>query len=149
MASLDRRLYRRYLGFFEGMMAFLFRRGRSLGFVGLAGLLVAALPTPASARRPVCHLLNMVLVDGSFCIDRYEAVTQEKKGNRWEFHSPFESVANKQVRAVSRPGRYPQAYISRNEAAAACERSNKRLCTETEWKTACKGKVPTLYPYGK
>jgi len=125
------------------------RTWRCLALAMLAVLLVALVPSPAMARRPVCRLINMVLADDKFCIDRYESVTQVQRGNKWEFHSPFESVAGKQVRAVSRPDRYPQAYISRNEAAAACERSNKRLCTEKEWKSACMGKVPTLYPYGK
>lgn len=121
----------------------------SLALGLLAVLLVLFVPSPASARKPYCNLLNMVLVQNGFCIDRYESSTQVKSGSRWVFHSPFESVKGKEIRAVSRPGRYPQAYISRNEAAAACERSNKRLCTESEWKTACKGKSPTLYPYGE
>lgn len=118
-----------------------------LGLLGV--LLVLLVPSLASARKPYCNLLNMVLVQNAFCIDRYESVTQVKSGSRWVFHSPFESVKGKEIRAVSRPGRYPQAYISRNEADVACKRSKKRLCTESEWKTACKGKSPTLYPYGK
>ena len=112
-------------------------------------VLIAFVPSPAMARRPVCRLLNMVLIGDRTCIDRYESSTQVQKNGKWEFFSPYESVAGKDVRAVSRPGRYPQAYISRNEAAAACERSEKRLCTEKEWKTACMGKAPTLYPYGE
>lgn len=115
----------------------------------VALLLITLVPTPAAARRPYCHLRNMVLIQGKFCIDRYESVTQTKSRGRWVFHSPFESVKGKEVRAVSRRGRYPQAYISRNEAAAACAKSNKRLCSENEWQVACKGKRPTLYPYGK
>ena len=131
----------------------LFARGAGasslLALSSLALLLVTLLPVPAAARRPYCNLRNMVLIQGKFCIDRFESVTQVKKGNRWVDHSPFESVKGEEVRAISRPGRYPQAYISRNEAEAACEKSNKRLCAETEWKTACMGKQPTLYPYGK
>ena len=42
----------------------------------------------------------------------------------------------------------PQAYISRNEAAQACEESGKRLCSDSEWVTACKGPDATTYPYG-
>ena len=42
----------------------------------------------------------------------------------------------------------PQAYISRNEAAAACRASNKRLCTEREWVQACKGTGHGPFPYG-
>jgi hypothetical protein len=94
---------------------------------------------------------DMALVQGSadhpmhaFCIDRYEAATMAGDS----IHSPFESVAGARVRAVSRPGLFPQAYISRNEAEAACHASRKRLCTEDEWVFACKGKTPTTYPYG-
>jgi formylglycine-generating enzyme required for sulfatase activity len=90
----------------------------------------------------------MRLIQGKFCIDRYESSTQVKTKRGWRYHSPFESVKGLDVRAVSRRGRYPQAYISRNEAEAACKRSHKRLCTGKEWVTACKGKHPTTYPYG-
>ena len=113
-----------------------------MAFVSIALLVITLVPRPAAARRPYCHLRNMVLVGGAFCIDQYESVTQVKKRGRWVYHSPFESVKGKEVRAVSRPGRFPQAYISRNEAAAACAKSNKRLCKESEWKKACKGKTP-------
>lgn len=121
----------------------------SVATAGLAALVLTLVPAPAQARRPHCHLQNMVLVQNKFCIDRFEAVTQVKQGGRWVFHSPFESVKGKEVRAVAREGRFPQAYISRNEAEAACRRSGKRLCAESEWKSACKGKQPTQYPYGK
>ena len=33
--------------------------------------------------------------------------------------------------------------------AIACETAGKRLCSDDEWVTACKGKQPTTYPYGK
>ena len=42
----------------------------------------------------------------------------------------------------------PQAYISRDQAEEACHNAGKRLCTDEEWITACKGKHPTQYPYG-
>jgi formylglycine-generating enzyme required for sulfatase activity len=82
------------------------------------------------------------------CIDPYEAAIEEKRGRKWSLHSPFESVAGKQIRAVSRKGVHPQAYISRNEADDACRASHKRLCREEEWIRACKGRSSTRYPYG-
>jgi formylglycine-generating enzyme required for sulfatase activity len=92
---------------------------------------------------------DMVLVRG-FCIDRYEAyVAVVTKDGAQARHSPFEQVDGKQVIALNRKGRMPQAYISRNEAAAACKRAGKRLCDDDEWLTACKGKKPTAWPYGK
>jgi formylglycine-generating enzyme required for sulfatase activity len=91
----------------------------------------------------------MELVDSHLCVDRFEASTVEivEGGNLRDF-SPFNSVRGHKVKAVSRRGVIPQAYISRDEAEAACKLSSKRLCTDDEWLTACKGREPTLYPYG-
>lgn len=114
----------------------------------LAALLVALMPSSADAGK-ACRLRNMSSISGQFCIDRYESVIQVKNNGRWVYHPYYESVRGKEIRAVARPRMYPQAYISRNEAEAACKASNKRLCTEQEWKKACMGKAPTLYPYGK
>jgi formylglycine-generating enzyme len=84
----------------------------------------------------------------TYCIDRYEASVVELTGNAERPHSPFASVKGLRVKAVSRAGVFPQAYISRNEAEGACAAAHKRLCTEDEWVTACKGRRPTTYPYG-
>jgi formylglycine-generating enzyme len=91
----------------------------------------------------------MVSVRGVFCIDRYEASTVEvlPKG-RTRPHSPFLPVEDLKVRAVSRRGVKPQAYISRDQADAACRNAGKRLCADDEWIAACKGKRPTIFPYG-
>jgi hypothetical protein len=92
---------------------------------------------------------GMASVDGRFCIDRWEASLVEVVNGRGERpFSPFARVDGRQVRAVSRPGVTPQAYVSRNEAEAACQASQKRLCTDDEWIHACKGKRPTQFPYG-
>ncbi len=115
----------------------------------LALLLVALLPTVASAGRTGCRLRNMVSISGQFCIDKYESIVQVKQGKSWKSHSPFEPVAGLEIRAISRPAVYPQAYISRNEAESACKASGKRLCTEAEWEKACKGPRVTQWPYGK
>lgn len=50
--------------------------------------------------------------------------------------------------AVSRPGQVPQAYLSQVLARRACENAGKRLCTQDEWVTACKGKAGLKFPYG-
>lgn len=52
-------------------------------------------------------------------------------------------------RAVSRAGVVPQGYLSQVLARAACERAGKRLCSESEWVTACKGEAPRKFPYGE
>ncbi len=90
----------------------------------------------------------------AYCIDRYEAslvTLASAPGTRHESpHSPFDSIAkDEKVRAVSRSGVMPQAYISRNEADSACKASRKRLCKEDEWVHACEGRNPTTFPYGE
>jgi hypothetical protein len=42
----------------------------------------------------------------------------------------------------------PVAMVSWNEAKAACEAENKRLCTNSEWTVACEGSEHLPYPYG-
>lgn len=53
------------------------------------------------------------------------------------------------ARAVSRAGMVPQGYVSQIAARRACERAGKRLCSESEWVTACKGEGGTKFPYGE
>lgn len=85
---------------------------------------------------------------GAACIDRWEAalVLDEAGGPRgW---SPYANPGTRTVRAVSAPGLVPQGYINGVQAAAACERAGKRLCSDTEWLRACQGAASTTYPYG-
>jgi formylglycine-generating enzyme len=113
-------------------------------------LLIVGLPSPrpAIAKGDGCPE-GMNSVDGVFCIDRYEASTVEMlPGEQTRPHSPFESVNKLKVKAVSQRGVRPQAYISRHQAQAACENAGKRLCTDKEWVTACRGRQTTLFPYG-
>jgi len=51
-------------------------------------------------------------------------------------------------RAVSRAAVIPQGYLSYYTAKRACEAAQKRLCTETEWLTACAGQQGRKFPYG-
>ena len=50
--------------------------------------------------------------------------------------------------AVSSQGVVPQGYLTANEAAQACGASGKRLCSEAEWVTACRGEAQRDFPYG-
>src|SRR5580658_6957434 len=135
-----------------------------LGGAIMALSLCAGETRPAEARAPSCPA-GMSLVDpgliqppadggttpmpaSSYCIDRYEGSLVEVGDEGEHSFSPFDMVKGRKVRAVSRSGVVPQAYLSRNEAAAACKASHKRLCAEKEWVAACRGKRPTTYPYG-
>jgi hypothetical protein len=114
-----------------------------------AALTVGAAPA-AHAARPGCPS-GMASVLGRFCVDRWEASLDvvDRRGRTRRRHSPYHAVASDQlVVARSRPGVVPQAYVSRDDAARACETAGKRLCTDAEWIAACQGRTPTVYPYG-
>lgn len=103
---------------------------------------------PSAEAKGACPD-GMSRIKGKYCIDRYEASVEEIVGpKKTKPHSPFASVAGLKVKAVSKKGVKPQGYISRDEAEEACQNAGKRLCTDEEWLTACKGKKPTLWPYG-
>lgn len=91
----------------------------------------------ASASGEGCSW-NMVGIEG-FCIDVVEAGL-----DTW---SPFEVPVGPQV-AQALPGEIPQAYISGELAALACEAAGKRLCTSEEWLRACEGPAGWTWPYG-
>jgi formylglycine-generating enzyme required for sulfatase activity len=85
------------------------------------------------------------------CVDRWEAsVVLVGDDGRETPHSPYETIPDDAVaRAKSVAGVYPQAYVSRPQAAAACAHAGKRLCTGREFVRACNGGEPgVLYPYG-
>ena len=92
---------------------------------------------------------DMQLIANAFCIDRFEASTAElTPDGKVIAHSPYLPVTGLRVKALSQKDVIPQAYISRNQALAACVESHKRLCTEREWVVACKGPERTTFPYG-
>ncbi|MCX7944505.1 MAG: SUMF1/EgtB/PvdO family nonheme iron enzyme [Deltaproteobacteria bacterium] len=73
---------------------------------------------------------NMVRIGSSdVCIDSFEA---SRDGNK----------------AASVKGVLPWANIAKVDAQNACGASGKRLCTISEWSSACKGPNNYLYPYG-
>jgi formylglycine-generating enzyme required for sulfatase activity len=110
---------------------------------------LASAPPPSTATPPPREPCpeGMALVGNRFCIDRWEAITLDDKG---EMHSPYHPVKTKAVVAASRPGVVPQGYIAQEQADAACKRAGKRLCTTQQWVDACMGleKPKRTYPYG-
>ncbi len=112
--------------------------------------------TPAGALEPLAPRcpVEMALVTrpiGPYCIDRWEAtlVVTDAAGHErpWPPNRAVDPVADR-TRARSAAGVIPQGYISGEQAAAACARSDKRLCEVDEWVRACRGPDRTLYPYG-
>ena len=93
-----------------------------------------------------------IVLIGDLCIDKWESIVVEMWPKAVEkpwspFHSPHGS--KRKLRAISKPGVVPQAYVSGKTAQAACRASGKRLCSALEWETACRGPRRTLYPYGE
>ena len=87
---------------------------------------------------------------GESCVDRWEAslVELDERGRELGPFSPYVSPERRYVKAVSKAGVTPQAYLSWHDAKAACENAGKRLCRADEWVSACKGPEKSRYPYG-
>ncbi|HLK40029.1 MAG TPA: SUMF1/EgtB/PvdO family nonheme iron enzyme [Polyangiaceae bacterium] len=119
------------------------------GATASAALLVLCTCRPAAVSKPGGPCLEgMTLVDGRFCIDRWEASLVEVTPEGDRPFSPYETPNKARVRAVSAAGVVPQGYVSREDAEHACAEAGKRLCKEDEWAAACRGSPPTAFPYG-
>ncbi len=84
---------------------------------------------------------------GDFCIDRFEA-SLILDSDPTVTLSPYHNPGSTAVRAVSNRYAVPQGYIDEVRAKAACVNAGKRLCTSTEWLSACQGESNWTYPYG-
>lgn len=129
---------------------------------------------PVSSGCPA----EMVSVRGQFCIDRYEvsavdlrerplspyyppshdelvqrygvfrSVTPRRRAPALPLPPDFSLNESFRARATSLPRVVPSGYLSGVLARELCESAGKRLCTPSEWVTACKGQSATKYPYG-
>jgi hypothetical protein len=82
----------------------------------------------------------------TYCVDRFEGALENLgDGTPW---SPYYNPGSASMRARSLRGAVPQGYISGTQAAAACANAGKRLCTDDEWRRACRGPDNLIYPYG-
>ena len=92
---------------------------------------------------------EMALVARTFCIDRYEArLVEELRDGSTRPCPRARRIGNKVVRAIPAAGVRPYGHVSAVDAAAACERAGKRLCSSQEWLTACRGREDSQFPYG-
>lgn len=93
---------------------------------------------------------DMAKVDDRFCIDRFEGSIVElgTDGSTTPHAANLPLEDGKRYAARSVSGVVPQAYISAEQAQAACGTVGKRLCNPTEWRLACGGSNATVYPYG-
>lgn len=103
---------------------------------------------PVAPGGPPCPT-EMALVRRT-CVDRHEAhLVVVSPETRTESVHPYHARPPSDARfeARSAEGVFPQAYISRTEAALACENAGKRLCSYDEWRAACGGKRGFVHPY--
>ncbi len=113
------------------------------GLATVGALLVSAVPARSHAPCPG----GMAYIDG-YCIDRYEASLRELLPNGQERPwSPYQTPEGIDVRAVSVRGVVPQGYVSEVQATGACARAGKRLCSEREWFSACRGPRARTFGY--
>jgi sulfatase modifying factor 1 len=84
---------------------------------------------------------------GGFSIDRYEATLIRIEDGKESVHPYYQRPEDDGLIAVSRPGVFPQGYLSQVEAARFCQNAEKRLCTRKEWMQACKGKRNFLFSF--
>jgi len=91
---------------------------------------------------------QMALIDGAFCIDRYEGALERRDGDRWTLARRGLPVGKRPVRARPAHGIRPYAYVSARGAERACANAGKRLCTSEEWLKACRGPRGHRWPYG-
>jgi formylglycine-generating enzyme len=139
----------------------------------LPGLLPNAPPVVSSGCPE-----EMVSIRGQFCIDRYEAslvdaqeralspyyppahdellhvlsvfrhVAPRRAAPRLPLPPDFSQAEAFEPRARSVHAMIPSGYMSGIMARRACDNAGKRLCSPSEWTTACKGQRATKFPYG-
>ncbi len=107
--------------------------------------LVEVIPIPEAQAATTCQSVRMVqVVDQASGVavnmDVYEASRPDATAtSAGTFNGP----------ACSRAGVLPWTNVSWAEAAQACKKSSKRLCTPKEWKAACQSAPQSnAFPYG-
>lgn len=130
-------------------------RGRAFGLAWAVatslGLLLFATSTgwTRDAAAAACPP-EMALIEGRYCIDRYEAALQRRTTTGdWEPARRALPVGDRDVRAVPAAGIKPYGHVSAVGGAKACAAAGKRLCTSAEWLAACRGPDEQRWPYGE
>lgn len=108
----------------------------------------AASSAPAPRKpAPKPKIQDEMVSIGTFSIDKYEAILVRIENGREVVHPYYHRPEGDDLIAISRPGTFPQGYISQVESAQACENAGKRLCTRKEWVKVCKGKRNFLFSF--
>jgi hypothetical protein len=104
----------------------------------------------------------MILVDGDYCTE-VQFVCKKSWYAKWndktvceEFEEPSSCVGKRihkrfcidEYEYPNKKGELPRVMFKFPEAERLCAAEGKRVCTETEWTTACEGPQYKPYPYG-
>ncbi|MBI4738626.1 DUF2272 domain-containing protein [Candidatus Woesearchaeota archaeon] len=91
---------------------------------------------------------GMVAINDKVCIDLFEGSLVRPDGSAFPYYeNPGQQISSLKARSVKNVK--PQGYISGLQAEQACSNAGKRLCSESEWFTACTGGNPgQAFPYG-
>jgi formylglycine-generating enzyme len=128
----------------------------------------SALPSDAASTAlaqdagPTSCPAGMILVDGDYCTEL--SLTCNKSWYaKWndkhiceEFESPSQCTGQKvhkrfcidEYEYPNKKGERPKVMFNFPQAQHLCAAEGKRVCTETEWTTACEGPEYKPYPYG-
>ncbi len=87
----------------------------------------------------------------AYCIDRFEATADDANalGNTDQAAGGANGDGTTLAMAQSRRFERPMRGVSWWQAKALCRNAGKRLCTNDEWITACRGASDSTYPYGE
>ena len=110
--------------------------------------------TETLVGEPCSQNLMVKITDNShsFCIDRFEAsLDAGAMGNNKQQADPAQLDVDGSTKAIAKQGldETPTRDVSWYQAKSACQNAGKRLCSVTEWETACRGPNQTIYPYGQ
>ncbi len=116
---------------------------------------------PSATESAACPP-GTILVDGDYCT-ALELTCKKSWYAKWndkticeEFESPSKCVGNlvhkrfciDEYEYPNKKGQRPRVMFKFPEAQRLCAAEGKRVCTETEWTTACEGPQHKPYPYG-
>ncbi len=85
---------------------------------------------------------------GTICMDRFEITLLDKKSGAIHPYYVRPPYGMDGLVAISEPGVFPQGYLSQEMLGKACTNAGKRLCTLSEWQSACAGAGKRRFPYG-
>lgn len=109
---------------------------------------------PPVIGAPCPNRPDMVVVSSlrglpAYCVDQFEAsIASGQLGNADQSAAGPNGDGSTTALAASVRFTMPARGVSWWQAKAACENAGKRLCSATEWLSACRGAEDYTYPYG-